>query len=266
MQEEDLKPDCVTCSPDGQCSNKFRELLKKDGGRLTNERKALLKFICDIEGHFKPENLTRLLGEEGYRVSLTTVYRNLILLVQAGIIRRTDVDDCGRAGGACYEHIWGQTHHDHLVCSRCGKRVEFSYPAIEVLQEAVAKEHGFMLERHSLELVGICPDCRKEASGAENEPGGGGPAHRETRRSDMTLLDLKEGKQAEITKLDGGRDFAARINSFGLFEGRRIRLVTAAPFKGPLLIEDVDSGARIMAARNLAEKIMVREVENDGPK
>jgi len=131
------------------------------GGRLTNERKALLRFICDIDGHFKPETLVKMLGDQGYSVSLTTVYRNLSLLVQAGIIRRADVED----GGARYEHIWGHAHHDHLVCSRCGKRVEFSYPAIDVLQEAVAREHGFVLERHSLELVGVCPDCVGTAAG-----------------------------------------------------------------------------------------------------
>ena len=50
-------------------------------------------------------------------------------------------------------------HHDHLVCSRCGKKVEFSYQAIEILQEAVAREHGFTLESHHFELIGICPDC-----------------------------------------------------------------------------------------------------------
>lgn len=114
-----------------------------------------------MEGHFKPETLVKMLKEQGFEVSLTTVYRNLSLLVQAGIIRRTDVDDGGLKGGSRFEHVWGHVHHDHLVCSRCGKRVEFSYPAIDVLQDAVAREHGFVLERHSLELVGVCPDCAR---------------------------------------------------------------------------------------------------------
>lgn len=112
-----------------------------------------------MKGHFKPEDLLAALAEEGHRVSLTTVYRNLSLLVEAGIISRTDWQDAGRQGGARYERIWGREHHDHLVCSRCGRRVEFSYPAIEVLQEAAAREHGFVLTRHSLELVGLCGAC-----------------------------------------------------------------------------------------------------------
>jgi Fur family ferric uptake transcriptional regulator len=118
-----------------------------------------------MEGHFRPETLVSMLHEKGHKVSLTTVYRNLSLLVQAGIIRRTDVQEIGRLGVTWYEHIWGHQHHDHLVCSSCGRRVEFSYPAIDVLQEAVAREHGFTMERHCLELVGVCPDCRQGSGG-----------------------------------------------------------------------------------------------------
>lgn len=128
---------------------------------MTEERTALLQIICNMEGHFKPEDLLKALDRRSHRVSLTTVYRNLSLLVEAGIIRRTDWQDTGRLAGAYYERIWGRRHHDHLICSRCGKRVEFSYPAIDLLQDAVAKDHGFTLERHFFELIGVCPECRR---------------------------------------------------------------------------------------------------------
>ncbi|HVN70721.1 MAG TPA: Fur family transcriptional regulator [Desulfomonilia bacterium] len=160
MQQEYLKPDCKNCTPNGYCVDKFSIVLHSSGGRLTSERQALLRTICDINGHFKPYHLLDLLKEQGYNLSLTTVYRNLALLVQAGIIRRACIREDTRSGGAWYEHIWDHDHHDHLICSRCGKMIEFSYPAIDVLQEAAAKEHGFTLERHSLELIGICPNCR----------------------------------------------------------------------------------------------------------
>jgi Fur family ferric uptake transcriptional regulator len=127
-------------------------------------------MVCDIKGHFRPETLVHLLQDQGYPVSLATVYRNLSLLVQARIIRRTDVEEVGRSAGAHYEHVWGREHHDHLVCSRCGRRVEFRYPAIDVLQEAVAREHGFTLERHSLELVGLCPGCSSSGMGQAAGP------------------------------------------------------------------------------------------------
>ena len=159
MQQKYIRPECSSCRPNGYCVDKYRDVLYKNGGRLTNERIALLRILCDMEGHFLPQHLLDLLKAQGYRLSLTTVYRNLALLVEAGIIRRASIQEDPRTGGVYYEHIWDHDHHDHLVCSRCGSRVEFSYPAIDILQEAVAKEHGFTLERHHLELIGLCPDC-----------------------------------------------------------------------------------------------------------
>ncbi|MGO9146874.1 MAG: Fur family transcriptional regulator [Desulfomonilia bacterium] len=169
MQQGYLKSRCKSCSPNGYCVDKLSSLLGSTGGRLTKERLSLLKTVCDIEGHFHPYHVLDLLKAQGYSLSLTTVYRNLVLLVQTGIIRRASIQEETAAGGVWYEHIWDHEHHDHLVCSRCGKKVEFTYQAIEVLQEAVAREHGFALEGHHLELTGICPDCR-------NKTGTGGRA------------------------------------------------------------------------------------------
>lgn len=115
-----------------------------------------------MDGHFHPYQVVEILKDQGYTMSLTTVYRNLSLLVQSGIIRRTSVKEDAGIGGTFYEHIWDHEHHDHLICSRCGKTVEFTYSAIEILQEAVAKEHGFTLESHHLELTGVCPDCKAD--------------------------------------------------------------------------------------------------------
>ncbi len=117
-----------------------------------------MQAICSIDGHFRPEDVERILLAKGYSISVPTVYRNLPVLIEAGIIRRTDAQDA--QGGSQYEHIWGHEHHDHLVCVRCRKLIEFQYPAIDALQEVVAKEHGFDLINHRLELLGVCGDCR----------------------------------------------------------------------------------------------------------
>jgi len=116
----------------------------------------------DLDFGKPAESLHARLLKDNQQLALTTVYRNLDLLIRAGILRQTDVDDSGRAHGAHYEHVWGRAHHDHLICSACGRRVEFSYPAIDVLQEAAARANGFTLERHTLELIGLCPDCQKK--------------------------------------------------------------------------------------------------------
>jgi Fur family ferric uptake transcriptional regulator len=123
---------------------------------------AILQVIREIRGHFFAEEVERRLRERGHRISLTTVYRNLPLLVEAGIIRRACVSEEKKGGGSSYEHIWGEEHHDHLICAHCGLRIEFSYPAIDVLQEAVAQSYGFKLERHHLELIGCCAECQAD--------------------------------------------------------------------------------------------------------
>jgi Fur family ferric uptake transcriptional regulator len=117
----------------------------------------LLRAVCKIEGHFDAEGVVSQLDHEDVAVSQATVYRTLPLFEQAGIIRRVGLDRPSEK--TIYEHVWGRQHHDHLLCSACGAVVEFTDPAIEVLQEAVAKRHGFELHSHHLDLVGLCLDC-----------------------------------------------------------------------------------------------------------
>jgi Fur family ferric uptake transcriptional regulator len=131
--------------------------LRSRGVRLTSVRERLLRAICAFPGHFRAEDLERSLREAGTPVSLVTVYRNLPMLERAGVIRRT----CLTRGAASWERTWQDPHHDHLICTACGKVVEFEYPAIDLLQEAAAAEHGFLLTGHHLELLGLCPACRK---------------------------------------------------------------------------------------------------------
>lgn len=159
MQQDPLSG-FVAGDPGDCCLERFRAVLRVRGGRLTREREALVQAVCDQQDHFQPEQVEQLLTHRGYRVSLSTIYRNLPLLVEAGIIRRACLEEEKGGGGTRYEHVWGREHHDHLVCSHCGKRVEFSYPAIDILQNEVARQHGYRLQRHHLELIGICPNCQ----------------------------------------------------------------------------------------------------------
>lgn len=163
MQIEKQNIRCERCSNEDECIGIFNKFLKTTAGRLTKERKILLTTICNINGHFQPEQVAEKLRKEGLKISLPTVYRNLSLFIKAGIIQRAEVRPGKQSGGTYYEHVWGRIHHDHLICSQCGRRVEFSYPAIDVLQDEVARQYGFKLEQHHLELLGVCPECRKRS-------------------------------------------------------------------------------------------------------
>jgi Fe2+ transport system protein FeoA len=75
----------------------------------------------------------------------------------------------------------------------------------------------------------------------------------------MTLLDLRENEVAEIAKLPSDFALCSRIEALGLFTGKKIRFIKAAPFSGPLLVEDELSGARVMIARSTARQIRVHQ-------
>ena len=151
------------CREAGCCKVNYKNYLSLSSGRLTKERVILLDVICNIDFHFTPEDLQTALAEQGCTMALTTIYRNLPSLENAGIIRRTTFVEEQERGASTYEHIWGKPHHDHLLCQTCGQKIEFQYDAIEVLQEEVARKHGFTLLRHHMELVGLCPQCQENA-------------------------------------------------------------------------------------------------------
>ncbi len=147
---------------------KFQTLVTESGGRFTSTRRSLLQTICDFGQHFAAEDLPPALAARGQTVSLATIYRSLPLLERAGIVQRAPDSGPGEAG-ARWEHVWGKPHHDHLRCVACGAQVEFHYPAIEVLQQAVASQHGFTLTGHRLELQGLCPSCQSPQDGGGSQ-------------------------------------------------------------------------------------------------
>jgi Fur family ferric uptake transcriptional regulator len=155
-----------TCRKPDICADRLASFLSQEGGRFTRERSLLLQVSCEAGAHFTPDILQKALLTRGVKMAMTTIYRNLPALERAGIIRRTTFGEEDRNGAATYEHVWGRPHHDHLMCQACGKRIEFEYEALEVLQEEVARKHGFRLTSHHLELVGICPDCEKKEQAA----------------------------------------------------------------------------------------------------
>jgi Fur family ferric uptake transcriptional regulator len=237
--------------------DRCRSVLRSHGGRWTKEREALLQVIGATESHFTVDDICGKLRTGGLKVAEATVYRNLGLLVQAGIIRRACLAE-ESGGGARYEHIWGKEHHDHLVCSSCGRREDFFYPAIDVLQEDVARQFGFVLEGHHLELTGLCPDCGRTRAAIEQRDRKKPTGAQKT----LTLVELTVGTVAEVTKFANDDGLAAKMNALGIYTTNQIKLLRRGPFGGPLLIEHLDSGGRVMVAEKLARHVEVKEAEH----
>lgn len=133
----------------------FERFLAKKSLRLTDARAAIVQAALERTGHYPIDDLIGDLKARGIRGSKATVYRTLPLLVEAGIVRAAIVAGDSRS----YETTFGRSHHDHLVCARCSRVVEFEFEAFEILQREVAGRYGFRLDAHHHELVGTCPEC-----------------------------------------------------------------------------------------------------------
>ncbi len=145
---------------------RFERFLAKRELRLTEARAAIVEAAMARRGHYPIEDLIADLKARGIRGSKATVYRTLPLLAEAGILQPAIVAGDTKA----YETTFGQDHHDHLICSRCGKVVEFGFEAFEILQKEVAGRYGFRLETHHHELVGTCPECLAAEGGIPEAP------------------------------------------------------------------------------------------------
>lgn len=140
-----------------RAAERFRAVVRAHGQRWTAERQAIVEVIAGLEGHFGVEALVGALQARSAGASRSTLYRALPLLLEAGLLV-----PIGRPGEQQeFEAGFGHEHHDHLVCQRCGKVVEFHFEAIEILQRAVAEQHDFELTGHRHELIGLCGACRR---------------------------------------------------------------------------------------------------------
>ncbi len=134
----------------------FTEFLVKKNLRDTPQRELILNEFLRREQHISAEELYDIVKQRDRTIGQATVYRGLKLLCEAGLAREVDFGD----GTMRYEHEFGHEHHDHLVCTTCGKMVEVLDPAIETLQKALAEKYGFSLSNHEMYLYGICSECR----------------------------------------------------------------------------------------------------------
>lgn len=140
----------------------FLEHIQGKGLRKTVQRDLILEIFLCTEDHLTSEDLYRLVTKQDPTVGNTTVYRTLKLLTEAGLAREVRFGD----NKTYYEHHYNHEHHDHMICTECGKVIEFFSPDIEALQDQMADNFGFKPTHHSLRLWGVCSDCRD----AENEP------------------------------------------------------------------------------------------------
>ena len=135
----------------------FLRHIQSKGLKRTAQRDLILDMFLRTEEHLSSEDLYRLVKNQDPTIGQTTVYRTLKLLTEAGLAREVRFGD----GVTHYEHNYKHQHHDHMICSECGKVIEFFSAELEAIQDAMAAKHRFQITQHLLRMIGICADCRR---------------------------------------------------------------------------------------------------------
>ena len=130
--------------------------LKKAGLKVTLPRLKILEMLeRSNTRHLSAEDIYRSLHESGEDLALATVYRVLTQFEAAGLVVRHHFE-----GGQSLFELDGGSHHDHIICIKCGRVDEFVDATIEKRQHSIAEEAGYQMTDHSLTIYGLCPDCR----------------------------------------------------------------------------------------------------------
>lgn len=129
--------------------------LRQRGHKLTPQRRAVLRAIAGSHDHVTPAELHRRVREEQPRIGLVTVYRTLELMAEMGL-----VCELNSGGHRSYLLRRPAAHHHHLICSACGRVVDFTGCDLGGLERRLSAETGFRMEGHLLEFRGRCPQCQ----------------------------------------------------------------------------------------------------------
>lgn len=136
---------------------RFRRWLREHHQPLTRQRELVADTVFAADGHLSIEEIRARLAARGERVGLATVYRAMDTLVASGLVRGQDFGE----GFRRFEPVGTRSGHEHLVCDRCGRVIEFASGQLERMLQLLADEHGFQPGRHRLEVHGVCRDCRR---------------------------------------------------------------------------------------------------------
>lgn len=135
---------------------RIEQELRKHGYKLTPQRRVIIGVIIGSHEHLTPLALHERVLHEDNSIGLVTIYRTIEILAELGFICEMHSGGNGRS----YLMRRPAEHHHHLICSECGKVVDFTDCNLEKLERRLVKENGFIIENHLLEFSGQCHQCR----------------------------------------------------------------------------------------------------------
>ena len=217
----------------------FRTLLEADGNEGLQERLNILDVFLETDEHITLERLYRLLRDRGYDYEPEFVRQSMNRMVDLGFAQKKQFE----GQPIRYEHRHLGRHHDHLICTKCGKIVEFSDEGLEALQIRIAAMHGFHMLQHKMEIYGLCAECRAQ------------------RRPLMPLTLAKPGETVIVREMLGGHSARVRLADMGLRLHDHIEIINNSGVGRLILAKDC---TRLAIGRGIAQKIMVSLPKDPG--
>ncbi len=215
----------------------FCKLFQQDRISDFENRFAVMEAFMQTEGHISPAQMIERLENAGLSLPPEFVRDTLQLMCQYGFAEKRRFEN----GEILYEHRHLGQHHDHMICTKCKRIMEFRDQELERLQIQAAERHGFHLLQHKMEMYGICSQCMAQ------------------RQELIPLADAPKGDRLVISRIDGGPRMIGRLMAMGLRIGDTVEVITNSG-KGQLVI-GVDY-KRLVLGRGMAQKLMVRSSTN----
>lgn len=216
----------------------FKALVETDGNDRIQDRLNIIDVFLGTEEHVTIEQMYRLLREKGYNYETEFVRQCMNRMVDLGFAQKKQFE----GQPVRYEHRHLGRHHDHLICTKCGKIIEFSNKNIERLQLGIAAEHGFHMLQHKMEIYGLCAECSFQ------------------RRPLMPLAMAKPGEKVIVREMAGGYTARHRIADMGLRLNDHIEIINNSGEGRLILAHDC---TRLAIGRGIAQKIMVSLANDD---
>jgi len=210
----------------------FKALVETDGSDRIQDRLNVVDAFLDSEEHITIEQMYRYLRKKGYDYDAQFVRQCMNRMVDLGFAQKKRFE----GQPVRYEHRHLGRHHDHLICTKCGKIIEFSNDNMERLQVAIAAEHGFHMLQHKMEIYGLCAECRAQ------------------RRPLMPLAMAKPGERVVIREMAGGKTAKSRMADMGLRLDDHVEIISNSGEGRLILGRDC---TRLAIGRGIAQKIMV---------
>ena len=218
-----------------QEKKQFKKLLRREGADDVEKRFQVFETFLMTENHVTVDDLVLLIRNRNVKLDSDFVRDTLTLMVRYGFAEKKRFND----GKNRFEHRHLGLHHDHMICSKCRKIIEFSDDRMEKMQLEIAGTHGFHMLLHKMEIYGICSDCL-------------------TDQAERLTLDLaKPGDRLIIKDYTGGTKFNMRLINMGLRIGDAIEMITNSG-KGQVVIAVLSS--RYILCRGMARKILVEQI------